>query len=96
MDEAFRSGVGGTVRLPVGGSLDRRRFSPRGDEARVHLLSDGRFRNESHGSLWDSGRTAVLQSENITLVVTSKAVSLYDRSLFLAHGQDQATSKPSS
>ena len=33
----------------------------------------------------------MLQSENITLVVTSKAVSLYDRSLFLAHGQDPAT-----
>jgi microcystin degradation protein MlrC len=60
-------------------------------EARVHLLSDGRFRNESHGSLWDSGRTAVLQSQNITLIVTRKAVSLYDRSLFLAHGQDPAT-----
>ena len=91
VDEAFRSGVGGTVRVPIGGSLDRRRFSPVEMETCVHLLSDGRFRNESHGSLWDSGRTAVLQSENITLVVTSKAVSLYDRSLFLAHGQDPAT-----
>ena len=91
VDEAFRSGVGCTVRVAIGGSLDRRRFSPVEMEARVHLLSDGRFRNESHGSRWDSGRTAVLQSENITLVVTSKAVSLYDRSLFLAHGQDPAT-----
>jgi len=91
VEEAFRSGVGATVRVSVGGSLDRRRFSPIEIEARVHLLSDGRFRNESHGSLWDSGRTAVLLSENVTLVVTSRAVSLYDRSLFLAHGQDPAT-----
>jgi microcystin degradation protein MlrC len=53
-------------------------------------LSYGRFRSESHGGFCDSGRTAVLQSENITLVVTSKAVNLYDRSLFLAHGQDPA------
>ena len=40
---------------------------------------------------WNSGRTAVLQSRNITLVATTKAVSLYDRSLFFAHGQDPAT-----
>jgi microcystin degradation protein MlrC len=91
VEEAFRAGVGSTVHAPIGGSLDHQRFSPVEIEARVHLLSDGRFRNESHGSLWDSGRTAVLHSENITLVVTSKAVSLYDRSLFLAHGQDPAT-----
>jgi len=91
VEGAFRAGVGSTLRVPVGGSLDRRRFTPVEIEARVHLLSDGRFRNESHGSLWDSGRTAVLQSQNITLVVTRKAVSLYDRSLFLAHGQAPAT-----
>jgi microcystin degradation protein MlrC len=91
VDDAFRAGVGNTVRVPIGGSLDRQRFSPVEIAARVHILSDGRFRNESHGSMWDSGRTAVLHSGNITLVVTSKAVSLYDRSLFLAHGQDPAT-----
>jgi microcystin degradation protein MlrC len=91
VEAAFRAGVGGALCVPVGGSLDRRRFAPVEMEARVRLLSDGSFRNESHGSVWDSGPTAVLQSQNITLVVTSKAVSLYDRSLFLAHGQDPAT-----
>jgi microcystin degradation protein MlrC len=30
----------------------------------------------------------VLDVDNITLVVTSRPVSLYDRSLFWAHGQD--------
>jgi len=91
VEEAFRAGIGRTLRVRVGGSLDRRRFTPVEIEARVRLLSDGLFRNESHGSLWNSGRTAVLQSRNITLVATTKAVSLYDRSLFLAHGQDPAT-----
>ena len=52
------------------------------------MLSDGRFVNESHGSVWYAGNTAVLQSGNVTLVVTSRPVHLYDRSLFLAHGQD--------
>jgi microcystin degradation protein MlrC len=52
------------------------------------MLSDGRFRSESHGDEWFAGDTAVLQGGSMTLVVTSRAVSLYDRSLFLAHGQD--------
>ena len=88
---SFRAGVGSTLKVAVGGSLDRSRFAPTEMEVRVRLLSDGRFRSESHRDPWDSGLTAVLQSGNITLVVTSKAVSLYDRSLFLAHGQDPAT-----
>jgi microcystin degradation protein MlrC len=89
--EAFRVGVGSTLKVAVGGSLDHGRFAPVEMEVRVRLLSDGRFRSESHGDRWDSGQTAVLQSGNMTLVATSKAVSLYDRSLFLAHGQDPAT-----
>ena len=56
----------------------------------MRLLSDGRFRSESHGDTWQAGPTAVLEAGYFTLVVTSRAVSLYDRSLFLAHGQDPA------
>ena len=46
------------------------------------------FRSESFGDQWYSGDTAVIDVDNITLVVTSRAVSLYDRSLFYAHGRD--------
>jgi microcystin degradation protein MlrC len=91
VEAAFRAGVGSTLKVAVGGSLDHGRFTPVEMEVRVRLISDGRFRSESHGDPWDSGQTAVLQSGNITLVTTSKAVSLYDRSLFLAHGQDPST-----
>jgi len=87
---AFAAGVGNTVRTQVGGALDTRRFQPVPIEARVRMLSEGRFRSESHGDQWYAGDTAVLQAGAITLVVTSRAVSLYDRSLFLAHGQDPA------
>jgi microcystin degradation protein MlrC len=85
---AFAAGVGNTVRTQVGGALDTRRFQPVPIEARVCMLSEGHFRSESHGNQWHAGDTAVLQAGAITLVVTSRAVSLYDRSLFLAHGQD--------
>jgi microcystin degradation protein MlrC len=89
VEAAFAAGVGATVETPIGGSLDRR-FTPLPMRLSVRMLSDGHFRNESHGSFWDGGRTAVLQAESVTLVATSRPVSLYDRSLFLAHGQDPA------
>jgi microcystin degradation protein MlrC len=54
----------------------------------VRLLSDGRFRSESFGWEWDAGDTAVLEADNLTLVVTTKPVSLFDRSLFWSVGQE--------
>ncbi len=84
---AFAAGVERTVQLAVGGAFDRR-HRPVRVTARVRMLSDGRFRSESFGQEWYAGRTAVLQVGKVTLVVTARPVHLYDRSLFLAHGQD--------
>ncbi|MBI2808462.1 MAG: M81 family metallopeptidase [Planctomycetes bacterium] len=88
VEAAFAAGVGGSVQTTVGGALDARRFQPLALTASVRMLSDGRFRSESFGQEWYAGRTAVLQSGNIVLIATSRPVHLYDRSLFLAHGQD--------
>ena len=85
---AFAAGVGGSIRTKVGGALDPRRFRPLEIEARVRLLSDGDFRSETFGNDWRAGPTAVLESGRMVLVVTSRPVSLYDRALFHAHGQD--------
>jgi microcystin degradation protein MlrC len=84
---AFAAGVGATVQTALGGAMDPR-WEPLPVTATVRMLSDGRFRSESHGDEWHAGDTAVLQVGTITVVCTSRAVSLYDRSLFLAHGQD--------
>jgi len=84
---AMAAGVGRSIRVSLGGSLDPR-HTPLPVEARITMLSDGEFRSESHGDIWHGGETAVLQVGTITVVATSRAVSLYDRSLFLAHGQD--------
>jgi microcystin degradation protein MlrC len=86
---AFAAGVGGRVELAVGGSVDPR-HEPLPIAGRVRLLSDGSFRNESDGGIWHGGPTAVIEAGSVTLVITSRPVSLYDRSLFLAHGQDPA------
>ncbi|MBM3877851.1 MAG: M81 family metallopeptidase [Verrucomicrobia bacterium] len=85
---AFKAGVGNTVKTTVGGALDKRRFTPLPIEGRVRMLSDGWFHSETTRELWQAGRTAVIQFAGFTLIVTSRAVSLYDRALFLAHGCD--------
>jgi microcystin degradation protein MlrC len=87
VEAAFAAGVGGTVRTTVGGALDPGRFRPLPVEARVRLLSDGHYRGEAGGQTF-AGRAAVLQAGSATLVVTSRPVSLHDRGLFWAHGQD--------
>jgi microcystin degradation protein MlrC len=87
---AFAAGVGATITTSVGGTLDPKRFKSLQVTAKVRLLSDGRFRSESFGEEWLAGPTAVLEAENFTLVVSSRAVNLYDRSYFHAHGQNPA------
>lgn len=86
--DAFAAGVGGTVRTTIGGALDPQRFQPLPLEAKVKLLSDGEFRSEFSGSRWSSGRTAVLKSGRNVVVAITRPVSLFDRALFLAHGQN--------
>lgn len=86
--QAFAAGVGARICVQVGGTLDSARFKPLQMEVIVRLLSDGEMWSESFGGRWNAGPTAVLQAENVTLVVSSRAVSLYDRTLFLSHGQN--------
>ena len=88
VQDAVRAGIGAVVRTKVGGTLDAKRFQPLEIEGTVRMISDGRFRSESFGQSWYAGTTVVLQIDNITLVVTSRPVHLFDRSLFLAHGLD--------
>ncbi|MBM84203.1 MAG: microcystin degradation protein MlrC [Planctomycetaceae bacterium] len=86
--KAFDAGVGGTIKTTFGGAIDPARYEPIELEARVRSLSDGKFRSESFGWHWDSGDTAVVEADNITLVVGTRPVSLFDRSWFWANGQD--------
>jgi microcystin degradation protein MlrC len=85
---AFTAGVGNSVHAAVGGALDKDRFTSLPIEGRVRMLTDGWFHSETTRELWQAGKTAVIQCGNYTLIATSRAVSLYDRALFLAHGCD--------
>jgi len=86
--QAFECGVGAEIDVTVGGAFDSGRFTPLPLRAKVRLLFDGKFRSESFGWHWDSGATAVIQSNNYSLVVGTRPVSLFDRSWFYACGQD--------
>jgi microcystin degradation protein MlrC len=88
--DAVTAGVGAMITTRVGGAIDPGRFQPLEVQACVRMLSDGAITSESYGEKWYAGDTTVLQVGGITLIVTSRAVSLYDRSLFYAHGQDPA------
>ncbi|MFM8253103.1 MAG: M81 family metallopeptidase [Planctomycetota bacterium] len=88
VQQAFAGGVGSTIQTELGGAFDRRRFTPLRCEARVRMLSDGKFFSESFRWPWDSGPTAVLEVGTYTIIVGTRPISLFDRSWFLAHGQD--------
>jgi microcystin degradation protein MlrC len=87
VQKAVMAGVGNSVTVRLGGSLDPR-FAPVEVEALVAMISHGRFVSESWGTLQDAGLTAVLKNDHYTLVVVSRSISFVDRSIFLAHGQD--------
>jgi microcystin degradation protein MlrC len=86
--DAIKAGVGHMVRTAIGGTLDPGRFTPMPIEATVRMLSDGGVWSESHGYEWYAGDCAVLEVGPHIVVVSSRPISLYDRSIFLAHGQD--------
>lgn len=88
VEAAFGAGVGQSIDISVGGACDPGRYTPVPVSATVRLLSDGNFRSETFGWPWQAGKTAVLESGNFTLVVTSRPVNLFDRALFRAHGQE--------
>lgn len=88
VNAASAAGIGGIFQAKLGGYFDSARFQPLTLKVKVRMLSDGIFRSESFGGEWYSGPTAVLESGNYTLVVSSRPVHLFDRSFFYAHGQN--------
>lgn len=88
VERAHAAGVGASLQLAIGGSLDPERFPPLPVEVRVAMLGDGSWRHEVSGLSAEAGRTAVLEAGNITLIAVSRPVHMMDRSIFLAHGRD--------
>ncbi|MEZ4870092.1 MAG: M81 family metallopeptidase [Caldilineaceae bacterium] len=85
---AFAGGIGAQIQVTLGGRLDPARFTPLPVTATVRMLSDGEFNSETSNWPWHAGHSAVLQVGQHTVIATSRPVSLFDRALFYAHGQN--------
>ena len=83
---AHRAGVGEMIEVTLGGGHDPARFPPMKVRAQVRLLSDGHARLETMRAALDAGRTAVLTYDNVTVVVMTRSVSLFDRAMYYAVG----------
>ncbi len=85
---AHKAGVGATVSVTLGGSIDPARFPPMPVTATVKLLSDGEAFLETMKAPLKAGPTAVLSWDNVAVVVMSQSVSLFDRAMYYANGLD--------
>jgi microcystin degradation protein MlrC len=84
-EAAFRAGVGAALRVPLGGTRDPTRFTPRWFDVFVHSLHDGQFIYEN-GTLGQAGRTAVLRCGQVYILVTQRPVYVVGRRVYEAHG----------
>jgi microcystin degradation protein MlrC len=84
---AHKAGVGATVEVSLGGTVDPR-FQPMKVNAMVETLTRGLSRYENWPGIYNAGPTAVLTFDNFTIVVISRPVALVDRSLYYANGLD--------
>jgi len=85
---ARAAGVGNEVKLTLGGTIDSGRYQPLAVTAKVRMVSDGDFLSETFKLLWHAGPTVVLEIRSYTVVGSSRACHLFDRSFFRAHGQE--------
>ena len=81
---AHDAGLGARIHVVLGGSLDSR-FPPLDLEVEVTQLGDGEYLCESWNTPQHAGPTAVLESDNLTIVCVSRSVPFIDRSVFIAH-----------
>jgi microcystin degradation protein MlrC len=85
VEKAHAGGVGATLTLKLGGSIDPARFEPLALEVYVKTLSDGHFAYE--GKLpAEAGHTAVLIHGRHAILATERIASSVGLRVFQAHG----------
>ena len=84
---AVAAGVGATVEVTLGGTLDSGRFDPLPVTALVKSLHDGDFHYEN-GMTGRAGQVAVLSIGRMNILVTSRSIYVVGRDVFTSHGLD--------
>lgn len=93
---AIDAGVGETVELTVGATFSRTFYEPVTFTGVVKALSDGRFRHKGpgfKGSEFQMGRTAVVVSGGIHLVIMEQTVFQWDPELYRSQGLEPVDAK---
>ena len=91
---AHREGESASITARLGGRITDAFGPPIEVRARVLKLTDGRFRNQGpmeHNLPVDLGRTALLDVEEIRVIVTERCQTPNDPGYFALHGIDLAT-----
>ena len=84
---AHNKGVGSRIKIQLGGKFDKR-FKPLELEWEVISLSNKPFMLERWFWLQTPGMSAVLKSNNLTVVITSNPVMQVDRAIYLTNNLD--------
>jgi microcystin degradation protein MlrC len=87
VEAAIKAGVGATITIPIGGAVDKERYSPIECEVYVKLLTDGTYTTGT-GTSGHAGNTAVLVAGTYSIMATTRPVSIMDRKVFEARGLD--------
>lgn len=78
---AVEAGAGAAITLSVGGRVDPRHGSPVQISGRVRRMTDGRYVNKGTymtGAVVEMGRTAVLETDGIQLILTERKTPPFD------------------
>ncbi|HEY3147125.1 MAG TPA: M81 family metallopeptidase [Dongiaceae bacterium] len=89
VDECYRLGVGASIEAKLGGRITQDFGPPVVVTAKILRLTDGKFRNEGpyeHNLAVDVGRTAVIETGNVRVIVTSSCQAPNDPAYFRLHG----------
>ncbi len=87
------AGVGAQVTVQLGASSGCALYAPITVQGRVRLIADGDFTHKApglRGQVMRRGRTCVLQSGQVSIVVMELAVLQWDRELYRSLGLDPA------
>lgn len=91
--QAVAVGVGSTAEFAIGGKAEPAYGSPLVMQGTVRALTDGRFTARGpvgRGMQWNMGRTAVIESNGILMVINSIRIACNDADVFRSVGIDPA------
>lgn len=96
VEKAVATGVGESAVFDVGGRICPELFSPVKIRATVTRISDGSFEMDgesSKGKTFTMGRSVVITSGNLAILVMSRPVPVFDSGPFLSVGLDPAVAR---